>query len=148
MRQEHRRLIYRLDMTRCGVYWSRRRFTGWIVSCWNLVHSKGWARGRGQRGRLNSLPRESGGTEWSGHDFTCSHSFILSLCTHSALCSSPSVNDAQALSFSRTLSVYRSSCFLLGVPSSTTLTTSSSTAASVPTTSRSRRSWREVRTHT
>lgn len=57
-------------------------------------------RGKGQRGRSNSLLRER--TELSGHDFTYLLFFILSsLCTHLALCGithSPSLCDTQSLS--------------------------------------------------
>lgn len=50
MWQEHRRLIYRLDMTRRGVYWSRQRFTGWIANCWKPVYSRVRREGRDRGG--------------------------------------------------------------------------------------------------
>lgn len=70
------------------------------------------------------------------------HAFALSRCR-------PSVCTHPPLSHSVPLCVHRSCSSLWGAPSSTTPTTSNSTAASAPTTSRFRRCWREVRhTHT
>ncbi len=145
MWQEHRQLIYRLDMTRRGVYWSRQRFTGWIANCLKSVYCRVRREGKDRGG--NSFPREAEQRCLVMTPHVHTHHF-LSLCINVTFCCItvyPCVTFSSCLCFSScTISVYRSYCFLLEGPFSTTLTTLSSTVASVPTTSRSRRSLREV----
>lgn len=117
MWQERRRLIYRLVMTRCGVYWSTRQFTGWIVSCWKPVYSRGLGeRERTEGGHLNRLSREGGQSRpvMTSHVRTLSsfplctlftfawhYSLSLSVCdTHPGLCFPPRIVCSQKLLFS------------------------------------------------
>lgn len=71
------------------------------------------------------------------------HSGFLCAITYSTHCMCVTLSPCLCFS-TRPLSIYRSCCSLSEAPSCTMPTTSSSTVASVPTTLRSKRFWREV----
>ncbi len=70
-------LIYRLDMTRRGVYWSRQRFTGCIASCWKLVYSRVRLEGEDRGGVWTVSQEREDRVVWSRlHMFALCHPLL------------------------------------------------------------------------
>lgn len=103
MWREHHQLIYRPDMTRCGVYWWRWRFTGWILSRWKLVH---WRLGESvstEGGVCVASPRE--GEQSVQVTTSYVHTISSSLWRHCVASISPHVCSTRYLSYPLTSSL-------------------------------------------
>lgn len=106
MWQECCQQIYKLDMTTRGVYWSRRRFTGCIASCWKLVCSRGLGERERTEGLFEWSPKRRR-TESPGHVLPLFFSlFVLIRLCAAALSHSPSVCDTPVFVFPLTPSLF------------------------------------------